>query len=189
MSEINLLTSEEKLEQKIQLYTKIANIFLILTMLAVGSLGYYFNTLLQPLKNEKDSLDSKLTSLRKDIAEYSKEEIQLRDIKARFDAAQKFEGDKVLYEKVMRDIYERNISGGVVIKTITVDTDKDLVSVRVTADSTAFKRFVDNLKASKVNDSNIENLFSNSGVPEDVNEVSKEYVVTVKYNKGLLNVR
>lgn len=189
MSEINLLTTEEKLEQKIDLYTKILNIFLVILLLIASGFGYYFNTLTEPLVSEKNSLDSKISSLRKEIADYTKEEGDLRDIKLRYDTANKFLNEKILYEKVMKEVYERNVSGGVVIKTISIDSNKDLVSVRVSSDSTSFKRFVDNLKAPQVSESNIKNIFSNSGVPEDVNEVSKEYVVTVKYSKGELSVK
>jgi hypothetical protein len=189
MSEINLLTTEEKLEQKIDLYTKVSNVILVILLLVVGGLGYYFNTLTNPLIEEKNDLDSKISTLKKEITEFSKEESELRDVKLRYDAANKFLNEKILYEKVMREIYERNVSGGVTIKTITINTDKDLVSVRVSSDSTSFKRFVDNLKSPQVSENNIKNIFSNSGVPEDVNEVSKEYVVTVKYNKGDLDVK
>lgn len=189
MSEINLLTSEEKLEQKIQVISKVLNIVLGLGLVIAGGLGYYFNNLVQPLLVEKSELDAQVTSLRSEVTQYSTEELALRDINARYVVAQKFRNEKILYELLMKEIYERNTSGGVVIKTITVTTEKDLVAVRVTSDSTSFKRFVDNLKASQVSESNIKDLFSNSGIPEDVNEVSKEYVVTVKYNKGLLNAK
>jgi len=189
MSEINLLTVEEKLEQKIQLITKILSIVLGLGLLIVGGLGYYFNSLLEPLISEKNSLDSKISTLRTELSLYSEEEVILRDIKARYEVAEKFRNEKIMYELLMKEIYERNTSGGVVIKTITVTTEKDLVSVRVSADSTSFKRFVDNLKSPQVNETNIKDVFSNSGIPEDVNEVSKEYVVTVKYNKGVLNAK
>ena len=189
MNEINLLTTEEKLEQKIQLFTKILNIILGILLIIVGGIGYYFNTLNQPLLSEKSSLETNLASLRAQVLDYSTEEVKLRDLKLKYDSARSFTDQKVLYEKLIRDIYERNVSGGVIIKTISIDSEKSFVSIRVSADSSSFKRFVDNLKASQVSDSNIKDLFSNSGIPEDVNEVTKEYVVTVKYNKGVLNAK
>jgi len=189
MSEINLLTTEEKLEQKIKFYTKILNILLALVLLFAAGFGYYFNTLYQPLLTEKNNLDNKINSLKNEIVSFSNEENTLREMKNKYDTAKNFKDSKVLYELVVRQVYERNISGGVIIKTISLDTDKELVSVRVSSDSTSFKRFVDNLKASQVNDASIKNIFLNSGIPEEVNEVSKEYVVTVKYNKGALNAK
>ena len=101
----------------------------------------------------------------------------------------RFKGEKVLFEKIIVDIYQRNTSGGVKFKTITFNNDKKIVSIRVSADSTSFKRFVDNIKAVSVSDNNIKSLFSPSDVPEEVNEVSKEYVVTVRYNPEKLNVK
>jgi len=189
MNEINLLTTEEKLEQKIQFFTKISNIFLTIILFIFAGVGYYFNTLTQPLIKEKTNLDAAISTLKSQLTDYSNEELSLLEIKTKYDVAKKFYDQKISYELLIRDIYERNISGGVTIKTISIDTDKDLVSIRVTADSTYFKRFVDNLKTSQASESNIKDLFSNSGIPEDVNEVSKEYVVTVKFNKGALSAK
>lgn len=189
MSEINLLTNEEKLEQKLKFYTRILNVVLLLILLGLSGLSYYYSTLMNPLKLEKESLDNKISSLKSEIASYSDEELSLRELKLRFDSASKFESEKVLYEKIMLEVYERNISGGVDIKTININTDRSLVTVRVSSDSSSFKKFVDNLKAESVKETSIKNLFLNSGIAEEVNEVTKEYVVTVRFDKGALNAK
>lgn len=187
MSEINLLTNREKTEQKLSFILKILNVVMGITLVVVGGLSYYFYTLYAPLQQERARIDSRLESLKKEISGYSNEELMLRDLKARYDVASKFYSEKIAFERIMVDIYLRNTSGGVQIKTINFDNTKSHVSIRVVSDSTSFKRFVDNLKAEKVNDRNIPNLFSSSGIAEDVNEVTKENVVTVKYNLGALN--
>lgn len=187
MSEINLLTNREKTEQKLSFILKILNVVMGITLVVVGGLSYYFYTLYAPLQQERARIDSRLESLKKEISGYSNEELMLRDLKARYDVASKFYSEKIAFERIMVDIYLRNTSGGVQIKTINFDNAKSHVSIRVVSDSTSFKRFVDNLKAEKVNDRNIPNLFSSSGIAEDVNEVTKENVVTVKYNLGALN--
>lgn len=189
MSEINLLTNEQKLDQKLHVYFKFINVFLVLCFLGVSGITYYYYTLYAPLLEEKNKMETKVLNIKTELVSYSEEELALRDIKNRYDLAMRFKGEKVLFEKIIVDIYQRNISGGVKFKTITFNNDKKIVSIRVSADSTSFKRFVDNIKAVSVAENNIKSLFSPSDVPEEVNEVSKEYVVTVRYSPEKLNVK
>jgi hypothetical protein len=189
MSEINLLTNEQKLDQKLHVYFKFINVFLVLCFLGVSGITYYYYTLYAPLLEEKNKMETKVLNIKTELVSYSEEELALRDIKNRYDLAMRFKGEKVLFEKIIVDIYQRNISGGVKFKTITFNNDKKIVSIRVSADSTSFMRYFDNIKAVSVAENNIKSLFSPSDVPEEVNEVSKEYVVTVRYNPEKLNVK
>ena len=52
MSEINLLTNEQKLDQKLHIYFKFINVFLVLCFLGVSGLTYYYYTLYAPLLEE-----------------------------------------------------------------------------------------------------------------------------------------
>lgn len=186
--ELNLITSEEKFEQKTSLIFKILNIFFIAFLILTLGFSIYsfiqFNKLKQiedNLKSEKDSLVSQATG-------YFDQEKLIRGINHRFRIYKEFHDQIEDSSEVVREIYARSVGVSVEIMNINFNYENKEVEIRIKSNSEQFTRFVNNLKNEdfKNPESKYPNLFFPSSKNEEVDQAIKEYIVFIKYRPEVL---
>lgn len=182
MNEVNLITPEEKLEQKASTVLKVVDIvFIFLTILTIG-LSYFSYVNYQKINSEKQSLDAKVSQLRTDINDYQAEELLLRNLKIKYTTYSQTISNKVPYPEIIVEIYSRAQGLNLNIKDINFDPVKNEISIKVLSEADQFTEFVANIKSNNFSKSKYPALFSQSDKNEEVNQAIKEYVVYVKYN-------
>lgn len=185
---LNLITPEEKFEQKTSVFFRFLNIFFGLVLfLSIGySLYSYleFNKLLEIESNLKSQKETLLAEARS----FSNEEKLLRDISYMFGIYKDFRGQIVDFSEIVKEVYIRAIGTGVEIVAINFSYDDQEISVRVRSTSEQFTRFVNNLKNTEYKGESTlyPNLFYPSAKNEEVDQAIREYIVFVKYKPEVL---
>lgn len=182
MNEVNLITPEEKFEQKTSLFFYILNISSIILFVVFASFSTYAYIQNSSLGNQKTILNNKINEL-KDINQgFQEEEVLLRDINLKYQSYLSIEKDRINFSEVIYEIYVRAFSTGVAVKNISFLADNE-ISIRVVSEADQFTRFVTRIKNTNFTDTNSRypTLFFPSAKDEEVNQAQKEYVVYIKF--------
>lgn len=185
---LNLITTEEKFEQKTSLIFKILNIFFIVSLIAATGFSIYsfieFNKLKQVENNLKLEKDGLLTQ----VASYSNQEQLIRAINHRFSIYKNFHDQIEDSSEIVREIYARALGTSVEIMNINFSYENKEVEIRVKSNSEQFTRFVNNLKNEdfKNPESRYPSLFFPSPKNEEVDQAIREYIVFIKYRPEVL---
>jgi hypothetical protein len=182
MNELNLITSEEKFEQKTSSVFKILDIVFICLVLAGIGFSYYSYKNYNLLKSQKDDLNSKISALRAEVTGFQEEELLLRNINLKFTTYSSMLKTKIPYAQIIIEIYNRAQGLNLQIKDIGFSPDTNIISIKVITEPDQFTQFVVNLKSIEYKNAKYPKLFSNSDKNEEVNQATKEYVVYVKFN-------
>lgn len=186
MNEVNLITPEEKLEQKASNVFKILDIIFISLVAFTIGFSYYSYKNYQSILKEQDSLNNNLTQLRADISNYQNEEALLRNLKNKYSTYTKTISDRIPYPEIIVEIYTRSQGLTLDIKDINFNPEKKEISIRVLSEADQFTNFVVNMKSNNFANSKYPTLFTPSDKNEEVNQAIKEYVVYVKYNPEVI---
>jgi len=185
---LNLITNEEKFEQRTSLIFKIINISFIFFLLIVISFSIYSYNQLSKLKLIEESLRNEKKSFLNKLSAFVSEEQVLRDVIFRYKIYNNFSGQIEDVSEIIKEIYFRANGTTVEIMTINFDYDQKEISIRVKSTSDQFTRFVNNLKNTNFNNgaSPYPNLFYPSSKNEEVDQAIKEYIVYIKYRPEVL---
>lgn len=185
---LNLITSEERFEQKTSLIFKFLNILFILILLITVGFSIYSYIENNKLKVVENNLNSEKNQLLAEIGNYSNDEKVLREITHRYSIYKKFHTGIEDFSEIVKEIYIRSAGTGVEIMTINFNYDDKEASIRVKSSSEQFTRFVNNLKNTefKGEGSLYPTLFFPSSKNEEVDQAIKEYIVYVKYKPEVL---
>lgn len=185
---LNLITSEERFEQKTSLIFKFLNILFILILLITTGFSVYSYIEDNKLKEIESNLSSEKNQLLTEISNYVNDEKILREITHRYLIYKKFHSEVEDFSEIVKEIYIRSAGTGVEIMTINFNYDDKEASIRVKSSSEQFTRFVNNLKNTeyKGEGSLYPTLFFPSSKNEEVDQAIKEYIVYVKYKPEVL---
>jgi hypothetical protein len=185
---LNLITSEEKFEQKTSLIFKILNILFILILLVTLSFSAYSYSENNKLKEIENNLSNQKNLLISEVSKFTNDEKLLREITHRYSIYKKFHVGIEDFSEIVKEIYVRSLGTGVEIMTINFNSDDKEASIRVKSSSEQFTRFVNNLKNTdfKGEGTLYPTLFFPSSKNEEVDQAIKEYIVYVKYKPEVL---
>jgi hypothetical protein len=185
---LNLITSEEKFEQKTSVFFKALNILFILVLLVTIGFSIYSYLEFNKLKNVEDTLSSQKQQLISEVSRFSTEDKLLREIIHRYVIYKKFHLEIEDFSEIVKEVYVRSIGTGVEVMTINFSYDDKEISIRVKSSSEQFTRFVNNLKNTEFKGEGTlyPTLFYPSSKNEEVDQAIKEYIVYVKYKPEVL---
>jgi len=185
---LNLITSEERFEQRTSLIFKIVTIFFITFLFVTVVYSIYSYIEFNKLKDIENNLISQKSDLSSKINQFSKEEKLMRDVKHRFGIYKKFHAEIEDFSEIVKEIYFRAVGTNVEIMTINFNYDDKEASIRVKSSSEQFTRFVNNLKNTdfKGAGSLYPTIFYPSPKNEEVDQAIKEYIVYIKYRPEVL---
>lgn len=186
--ELNLLTNEEKFEQKTSLIFRILNIVFVVLFLIIASYSVYSYLEYSKLTKIEDELKSQKAGLLTELGAFVSEDNLIRDTIHRFNVYQNFSGQIEDISEIVKEIYVRAFGTSVEILTINFNYDSKEISIRVRSSSEQFTRFVNNLKNPefKGEGSLYPNLFYPSSKNEEVDQAIKEYIVYIKYKPEVI---
>lgn len=182
MNEVNLITPEEKFEQKTSTLFRFLNISSVVLFLIVLGFSIYAFTENSKLSTKINDLNSKIASLKATNEGYQDEEILLRDIDLKYRTYSNLEKERLPYSEIIYEIYVRAFGTNVKVKNISFLPNNE-ISIRVISEADQFTRFVGRIKSTNFQDTNSRygNLFLPSEKDEEVNQAQKEYVVYIKF--------
>jgi len=185
---LNLITSEERFEQKTSLIFRFLNIFFIVLLLVTIGFSVYSYLENNKLKAIEDNLSSQKNLLINEISSYTDDEKLLREISHRYAIYKKFSLEIEDFSEIIKEIYIRSVGTGVEIMTINFNSEEKEVSIRVKSNSEQFTRYVNNLKnlEFKGEGTLYPTLFFPSSKNEEVDQAIKEYIVYIKYKPEVL---
>ena len=185
---LNLITSEEKFEQRTSLIFKILNILFILILLVTLSFSAYSYSENNKLKEIENNLSNQKNLLISEVSKFTNDEKLLREITHRYAIYKKFHIGIEDFSEIVKEIYVRSAGTGVEIMTINFNSDDKEASIRVKSSSEQFTRFVNNLKNTdfKGEGTLYPTLFFPSSKNEEVDQAIKEYIVYIKYKPEVL---
>jgi hypothetical protein len=185
---LNLITSEEKFEQRTSLIFKILNILFILILLVTLSFSAYSYSENNKLKEIENNLSNQKNLLISEVSKFTNDEKLLREITHRYAIYKKFHIGIEDFSEIVKEIYVRSVGTGVEIMTINFNSDDKEASIRVKSSSEQFTRFVNNLKNTdfKGEGTLYPTLFFPSSKNEEVDQAIKEYIVYIKYKPEVL---
>jgi hypothetical protein len=185
---LNLITNEEKFEQRTSLIFKIVNIFFVISLFITVVYSIFSYLEFNKLKIVEDNLISQKNELTEKINQLSSEEKLLRDVIHRFGIYKNFHNEIEDFSEIVKEIYFRALGTNVEIMTINFSYEEKEVSIRVKSTSEQFTRFVNNLKNTdfKGPGSLYPTIFYPSPRNEEVDQAIKEYIVYVKYKPEVL---
>lgn len=186
--ELNLITSEEKFEQRTSLIFKILNIlFITLFVVVLGFTIYSYNEFNKLLEVE-NALKAQKESLLNETVQYDTEQRLMRDLTHRYASFKKFSGEIEDFSEILREIYARSLGLNIEIMTITFSYEEKEAAIRVKSSSEQFTRFVNNLKNTNYRGEGTvyPDLFFPSNKNEEVDQAIREYIVYIKYNPEVL---
>ncbi len=189
ISNINLLTKDEKKHLGlVSLLFKINIASIVILLITIG-LCIFFYRKTDEIKNNQASLEQELESLRVKSTEYSEEEILNTQLNNYYTSISNFYTNYTDYSKLLENIFlRRQLVPGVKITNLTFDPVNYLVVLRVKSSVFDFKEFVKNMKDQEIDMDGlvIKGLFSSSEIPEQVNNATGEYILTLKFESELL---
>jgi hypothetical protein len=185
---LNLITSEERFEQKTSLFFNILNILLVIVLISSIGFSVYSYIENEKLKAVETSLISQKNQIISQINNYTTDEALFREISHRFQIYSSFHAEIEDFSEIVKEIYIRTVGTGVEIMTINFNYENKEISIRVKSSSEQFTRFVNNLKNTdyKGEGTLYPNLFFPSSKNEEVDQTIKEYIVYIKYNPEVI---
>jgi hypothetical protein len=183
MSQLNLLTPEERASQTTKKVFKIVDIIAVFVLILVGGFSIFaFNSRLK-LEFEINQLQSKKNDLISELSGYTEEETLIRNIAKRYEIYNNFQSKRYNTGEVIRELYARAWQLNLEITNITFDSQNNEISIRVVSETDQFSKFVSNLKNESFSGefSKYPRLFYASEKNEQVNQASKEYIVFIKF--------
>jgi len=186
MSELNLLTPEERVSQSTKKVFKVVDIIAVFILIVVAGFSIFaFNSRLK-LEFEINQLESKKQDLISELSGYTEEETLVRGISKRFDIYNTFQNKRFNTGEVIRELYARAWQLDLEVTNITFDSQNNEISIRVVSETDQFSKFVSNLKNENFSGeySKYPKLFYASEKNEQVNQATKEFVVFVKFRPG-----
>jgi len=183
MSDLNLLTPEERASQTTSYVFKIVDAISIFVLIAIIGLSIYSYNSKNRLESQIILLEEEKNSLLSELSGYSSEEFLLRDISKRLNIYDGFISRKYDSSLVLKELYARAWQLNLSISSISFDTNNSEITIRLTTDTDQFTRFINNLKNQNFQGefSKYPNLFFASEKNEQVNQATKEFVVFIKF--------
>ena len=132
---LNLITSEEKFEQRTSLIFKILNILFILILLVTLSFSAYSYSENNKLKEIENNLSNQKNLLISEVSKFTNDEKLLREITHRYAIYKKFHIGIEDFSEIVKEIYVRSAGTGVEIMTINFNSDDKEASIRVKSSS------------------------------------------------------
>ena len=185
---LNLITNEERFEQRTSLLFRIINIVFIVVLVFVIGFSIYSYRELNKLKNVENDLSTQKQSLLNNISSFTTQEQLIRDINHRYKIYKNFKDQIEDSSEINREVYARSLGTSVEIMNINFNYEIKEVEIRVKSNSEQFTRFVNNLKNEEFNNPNsiYPNLFFPSSKNEEVDQAIREYIVYIKYRPEIL---
>ena len=183
MSDLNLLTPEERISQTTKKVFKVVDIIAVFLLIIVAGFSIFaFNSKLK-LEQEIKQLEDRKNELTSELSGFTEEESLIRDIAKRYDIYNNFQGRRFNTGEVIRELYARAWQLDLEITNITFDSENNEISIRVVSETEEFSKFVVNLKNENFSGefSKYSKLFYASEKNEQVNQASKEYIVFIKF--------
>jgi len=183
MSQLNLITPEERVSQVTKKVFKIVDIVAVFILIVVAGFSIFsFNSRLK-LESEINKLQTEKDDLVSEISGYTEEESLIRSSAKRFDIYNSFQDKRFNTGDVIRELYARAWQLDLEITNITFDSQNNEISVRVISETDQFSKLVNNLKNENFSGefSKYPKLFYASEKNEQVNQATKEFVVCVKF--------
>jgi len=189
MSDINLLTSEEKNRVQRILFLRILNVVSLVLIFITIAVGIFLFQSTSKMSSDAQELNSELEALRSELSQYEEESKLAYFLNESFDVVSEFYKEYINYGLIIENVLLRAKSfPSLRVTNITFDDEKNHTIIRVYGTATEFKSFVNLLKNQEddLEGRVVKALFSESDVPEQVNSASSEYLVTVKFNSELV---
>jgi len=188
MSDLNLLTPEERASQTTSYVFKIIDAVSLFILITVIGLSIYSYNSKNKLESQIINLEEQKNTLITELSEYKVYEGMLRDIDRKLTIHDNFVKRKYDSSLILKELYARAWQLNVNISNINFDTNNSEITLNLTSDTDQFTRFINNLKSQNFQGefSNYPNLFFTSEKNEQVDQVSKQFTVYIKFRPEVI---